>query len=182
MTTSEGMRRAWDAAKLRQSEASFQIRLTRMAMPLTGPIAGSSCCLASSNAVVAVAGSPSWHKTAMAVQRCAAKGPLMGDRLSDLEDQQETLRARQGETPPSTVHPHPRLTDIYAEKFQEFEKALNDLPVIVGYQAASCRNSFSTTAWLSLKSWHPNLAYLYRRKVEQLQEDLQHPEIRDEAI
>ena len=29
---------------------------------------------------------------------------------------------------------------------------------------------------------HPNLAQLYRRKVEQLQEGLQHPEVRDEAI
>ena len=29
---------------------------------------------------------------------------------------------------------------------------------------------------------HPNLAHLYRRKVEQLQEALNHPEIRDEAI
>ena len=29
---------------------------------------------------------------------------------------------------------------------------------------------------------HPNLAQLYRRKVEQLQEALQHPEVRDEAI
>ena len=29
---------------------------------------------------------------------------------------------------------------------------------------------------------HPNLAQLYRRKVEQLQEALQHPEVRDEAF
>jgi len=50
----------------------------------------------------------------------------LGDRLSDLERQQETLRARQSETPPSTVRLHPRLTEIYAEKVQQLEKALND--------------------------------------------------------
>ena len=50
----------------------------------------------------------------------------LGDRLSDLEDQQETLRAQQGEAPPSTVRLHRRLTDIYAEKVQKLEKALND--------------------------------------------------------
>jgi site-specific DNA recombinase len=50
----------------------------------------------------------------------------LGDRLAELERQQESLQARQGEAPPSTVRLHPRLADIYAEKVQQLEKALNE--------------------------------------------------------
>ena len=50
----------------------------------------------------------------------------LGNRLSDLENQQETLRARLNEAPPSKVRLHPRLAEIYAEKVQQLENALND--------------------------------------------------------
>jgi site-specific DNA recombinase len=51
----------------------------------------------------------------------------LGDRLSDLERQQETLQARLSEeAPPSTVRLHPRLAELYAEKVQQLAEALND--------------------------------------------------------
>ena len=50
----------------------------------------------------------------------------LGNRLSDLENQQETLRARLNEAPPSNVRLHPGLAGVYAEKVQQLEKALND--------------------------------------------------------
>jgi len=53
----------------------------------------------------------------------------LGDRLADLEKQQELLEARLSEVPPSTVRLHPRLAEVYAEKVQQLEQALND-PVI----------------------------------------------------
>ena len=40
----------------------------------------------------------------------------LGDRLADLEKQQELLEARLSEAPPSTVRLHPRLAEVYAEK------------------------------------------------------------------
>jgi hypothetical protein len=50
----------------------------------------------------------------------------LGDRLADLEKQQERLETRLSEAPPSTVRLHPRLAEVYAEKVQRLEKALND--------------------------------------------------------
>ena len=50
----------------------------------------------------------------------------LGDRLADLEKQQELLEARLSEDPPSTVRLHPRLAEVYAEKVQQLEQALND--------------------------------------------------------
>ena len=50
----------------------------------------------------------------------------LGDRLAELERQQELLRARLREGPPSIVRLHPRLAEIYAEKVQQLETSLND--------------------------------------------------------
>ncbi len=50
----------------------------------------------------------------------------LGDRLAELERQQELLRGRRSEAPPSIVRLHPRLAEIYAEKVLQLEKALND--------------------------------------------------------
>jgi hypothetical protein len=50
----------------------------------------------------------------------------LGDRLADLEKQQELLEARLSKAPPSTVRLHPRLAEVYAEKVQQLERALND--------------------------------------------------------
>ena len=50
----------------------------------------------------------------------------LGDRLADLEKQQDLLQVRLSEAPPSTVRLHPRLAEVYAEKIQQLEKALND--------------------------------------------------------
>jgi site-specific DNA recombinase len=50
----------------------------------------------------------------------------LGDRLADLEKQQELLEARLTEAPPPSVRLHPRLAEVYAEKIQQLEKALND--------------------------------------------------------
>ncbi len=50
----------------------------------------------------------------------------LGARLADLEKQQELLEGRLSETPASTVRLHPRLAEVYAEKMQQLEKALND--------------------------------------------------------
>jgi len=50
----------------------------------------------------------------------------LGHRLTDLEKQQELLEARLSEAPPSPVRLHPRLAEVYAEKVQQLEKALND--------------------------------------------------------
>ena len=50
----------------------------------------------------------------------------LGNRLADLEKQQELLEARLSEAPPSTVRLHPRLAEVYAEKVQQLEQALND--------------------------------------------------------
>ena len=50
----------------------------------------------------------------------------LGDRLADLEKQQELLEARLSETPSSIVRLHPRLAEIYAEKVRQLEQALND--------------------------------------------------------
>ena len=50
----------------------------------------------------------------------------LGDRLADLEKQQELLQARLSEAPASTVRLHPKLAEVYAEKVQQLEQALND--------------------------------------------------------
>jgi len=50
----------------------------------------------------------------------------LGNRLADLEKQQKLLEAALSEAPPSTVRLHPRLAEIYAEKVQQLEQALND--------------------------------------------------------
>jgi len=50
----------------------------------------------------------------------------LGERLASLEKQQELLEGRLSEAPPSTVRLHPRLAEVYAEKIQQLEKALND--------------------------------------------------------
>ena len=50
----------------------------------------------------------------------------LGNRLSDLESQQETLRAQLKEIPPSNVRLHPGVAEVYAEKVQQLENALND--------------------------------------------------------
>jgi DNA invertase Pin-like site-specific DNA recombinase len=50
----------------------------------------------------------------------------LGDRLADLEKHQELLDARLSEAPPSTVRLHPRVAEVYAEKVQRPEHALND--------------------------------------------------------
>jgi site-specific DNA recombinase len=51
---------------------------------------------------------------------------VLGERLAELERQQELLRARVGERPPSIVRLHPRLAEVYAEKIQNLERSLND--------------------------------------------------------
>jgi DNA invertase Pin-like site-specific DNA recombinase len=63
----------------------------------------------------------------------------LGDRLADLEKQQELLEARLSEAPPSTVRLHPRLAEVYAEKVQQLEKALND-PAIRAEAAEALRS------------------------------------------
>jgi len=47
-------------------------------------------------------------------------------RLADLERQQDLLRARLSEAPVPVVRLHPRLAEVYAEKVQQLEAALND--------------------------------------------------------
>ena len=63
---------------------------------------------------------------------------VLGDRLSELESQQEQLRLRLSETPTS-VRLHPRLADIYANKVRELERSLND-PAIRGEAAEVLRS------------------------------------------
>jgi hypothetical protein len=58
---------------------------------------------------------------------------VLGDRLSELEHQQEQLRLRVSEIPTS-VRLHPRLADIYADKVRKLELSLND-PAIRGEAA-----------------------------------------------
>jgi hypothetical protein len=48
------------------------------------------------------------------------------DRLAKLETEQELLEARLSDAPPSTVRLHPRLAEVYSEKVQKLEQALND--------------------------------------------------------
>ena len=50
----------------------------------------------------------------------------LGDRLAELERQQEGLRIPLSEAPAATVRLHPRLADVYAEKVQHLETSLND--------------------------------------------------------
>ena len=50
----------------------------------------------------------------------------LADRLAELERQQELLRARLREGPPTIVRLHPRLAEIYAERVQQLETSLND--------------------------------------------------------
>jgi site-specific DNA recombinase len=50
----------------------------------------------------------------------------LGDRLAELERQQEVLRDRLSGAPPSVVRLHPRLAEIYAEKVKQLETSLND--------------------------------------------------------
>ncbi len=63
---------------------------------------------------------------------------VLGDRLSELESQQEELRLRLSESPTS-VRLHPRLADIYANKVRELERSLND-PAIRGEAAGVLRS------------------------------------------
>ena len=50
----------------------------------------------------------------------------LGDRLAELECQQELFRTRLKEAPPSIVRLHPGLAEVYAEKVQQLETSLND--------------------------------------------------------
>ena len=50
----------------------------------------------------------------------------LGDRLADLERQRDLISARKVENPQGTIRLHPRLADVYAEKVQQLEKALNE--------------------------------------------------------
>ena len=63
----------------------------------------------------------------------------LGDRLADLEKQQELLEARLSESPPPTIRLHPRLAEVYAEKVQQLETALND-PAIRAEAAEALRS------------------------------------------
>jgi site-specific DNA recombinase len=62
----------------------------------------------------------------------------LGDRLGVLEKQQEFLEARLSEAQPSIVRLHPRLAEVYAEKIQQLEQALND-PAIKAEAADALR-------------------------------------------
>ena len=50
----------------------------------------------------------------------------LGDRLADLERQRDLISARKVENPQGTIRLHPRLADVYAEKIQQLEEALNE--------------------------------------------------------
>ncbi len=50
----------------------------------------------------------------------------LGERLAELERQQELLRARLKEPPASVVRLHPRLAEVYAEKIEDLERSLNE--------------------------------------------------------
>ena len=50
----------------------------------------------------------------------------MSGRLADLEKLQVLFVKRLSEAPPSALRLHPRLAEIYAEKIQQLEDALND--------------------------------------------------------
>jgi site-specific DNA recombinase len=63
----------------------------------------------------------------------------LGDRLADLEKQQELLEAQLSESLPSTVRLHPRLAEVYAEKVKQLETALND-PAIRAEAAEALRS------------------------------------------
>ena len=59
------------------------------------------------------------------IQRNADDKPSPGG-LAELERQQELLRARLREGPPTIVRLHPRLAEIYAERVQQLEMSLNN--------------------------------------------------------
>jgi site-specific DNA recombinase len=50
----------------------------------------------------------------------------LGDRLAELERQRDLTRARKAENPAGIIRLHPRLADVYAEKVQQLEEALNE--------------------------------------------------------
>jgi site-specific DNA recombinase len=50
----------------------------------------------------------------------------LSDRLSELERQRDLILARKVESPAPTIRVHPRLADVYAEKVQQLEEALNE--------------------------------------------------------
>ena len=50
----------------------------------------------------------------------------LGDRLADLERQRDLISTRKVENPQGTIRLHPRLADVYAEKVQQLEEALNE--------------------------------------------------------
>ena len=50
----------------------------------------------------------------------------LGDRLADLERQRDLISARTVENRQGTIRLHPRLADVYAEKVQQLEEALNE--------------------------------------------------------
>jgi hypothetical protein len=53
----------------------------------------------------------------------------LGDRLAELERQRDLILARKVESPAATIRVHPRLADVYAEKVQQLEEALNEPPI-----------------------------------------------------
>jgi site-specific DNA recombinase len=53
----------------------------------------------------------------------------LGDRLAELERQRDLIRARKAENPTGPIRFHPRLADVYAEKVQQLEEALNEPPI-----------------------------------------------------
>jgi site-specific DNA recombinase len=65
--------------------------------------------------------------------------PTLGQRLTELERQQELLRARLSEAHPTSVRLHPRLAEIYARKVEQLEISLND-PAIRGEAADVLRS------------------------------------------
>ena len=58
------------------------------------------------------------------IQRNADDKPSPGG-LAELERQEEVLRDRLRDHPPSIVRLHPRPAEIYAEKVQQLETSLN---------------------------------------------------------
>ena len=63
----------------------------------------------------------------------------LGDRLAELERQRDLVQARKVENPAGTIRLHPRLAEVYAEKVQQLEQALNE-PSIRGEAAEILRS------------------------------------------
>jgi len=135
----------WNAAKLRQRDVSFEIRRDDSGNALNRAhrrkflLSGLLKCGCCGGGFTIVAQDRYGCATRRAKGTCdngatVSRQEIEARVLEGLKERlmapelvrEDSLRAQTSEMPPTSVRLHPRLADVYAEKVQQLETALND--------------------------------------------------------